>query len=106
MRAKLHQSMVRAPLLGGGHPRLTVINVVLALAILSTGLHWWTLALAIGVGLAMQWALRAAAKRHAEWPIVYFRHLREPAIRLAHGRAWSTPEKPKPAVPPLPRWMP
>jgi type IV secretory pathway TrbD component len=64
MRALVHQSMVKAPLLGGGHPRLTVINVVLALAILATGLHWWTLAL--GIGLSVQWALRAAAKRNAE----------------------------------------
>ena len=66
MRAPVHQSMVRAPLLGGGHPRLTVINVVLALAILSTGLHWWTLGLAVGIALSVQWALRAAAKRHPE----------------------------------------
>jgi type IV secretory pathway TrbD component len=106
MRAPVHRSMVRAPLLGGGHPRLTVINVVLALAILSTGLHWWTLTLAVGIALSVQWALRAAAKRHPEWPVIYLRHLREPAIRLAHGRAWGSPEKPKPTVPPLPRWMP
>ena len=106
MRASVHQSMVRAPLLGGGHPRLTVINVVLALAILSTGLHWWTLSLAVGIALGVQWALRAAAKHHPEWPVIYLCHLREPAIRLVHGRAWGAPEKPKPTVPPLPRWMP
>ncbi len=106
MRAPIHQSMTKAPLLGGGHPRLTVINAVLALAILSTGLHWWTLMLAVSVGLGVQWALRAAAKRHPEWPIVYLRHLREPSIRPAHGRAWGVPEKPKPTVPSLPRWTP
>jgi type IV secretory pathway TrbD component len=106
MRATVHQSMVRGPLLGGGHPRLTVINAVLALAILSTGLHWWTVTLALGVGLGVQWALRAAAKRHVEWPVIYLRHLCEPAIRLAHGRAWGVPEKPKATVPPLPRWLP
>ena len=106
MRAKVHQSLVRAPLLGGGHPRLTVTNVVLALAVLSTGLHWWTLGLAVANSLSVQWALRAAAKRHPEWPVIYLRHLCEPAIRMAHGRAWGNPERPKPTVPPLPRWMP
>ena len=106
MRAQVHQSMVKSPLLGGGHPRLTVINVVLALAILATGLHWWTLAIALGIGLSVQWALRAAAKRDVEWPVIYLRHLREPSIRRPHGRAWGNPEKPKPTVPPLPRWMP
>lgn len=106
MTAKVHQSMTKAPLLGGGHPRLTVINAVLALAILSTGLHWWTLLLAIGIGLSVQWALRAAAKRDPEWPVIYLRHLAEPSIRIAHGRAWATPEKPRPTVPTPPRWMP
>lgn len=96
MRAAIHQSMVRAPLLSGGHPRLTVINAVLALAILSTGLHWWTIALGLGVGFSVQWALRAAAKRHHEWPIIYLRHLREPAVRLAHGRGWGMPKNRNP----------
>ena len=104
MRAKIHQSMVRAPLLGGGHPRLTVINVVLA----------WRSSppdFTGGRSRSPSASVSACSGRSAQRPSVILsgrslRHLREPAIRMAHGRAWGTPEKPKPTVPPLPRWMP
>ena len=69
---RVYQSLVRPRLLGGAEWRLTFLNVMLCLILISGGgLKWWTLALAVFLATGGQWMLRRAAKRDPEWTSVY-----------------------------------
>jgi type IV secretory pathway TrbD component len=103
---RVYKSLARPRLLAGAEWRLTFLNAMLCLILaFAGGFKWWTLALAGFLASGGQWLLRAAARRDPQWTTVYVRHLLQPSVREAHGSPLERPEKPRPVLPNLPRWL-
>jgi type IV secretory pathway TrbD component len=105
---KVYLTLIRPKLKRGAEWKLTTVHGLFALLMLVTALMthaWWVLSVAAFFYWPGQWILRQAAKHDPQWLAVYGRSLRHPLVREPHGYAHTRDAKPRPIIPPFPKWV-
>jgi type IV secretory pathway TrbD component len=105
---KVYLSLTRPKLRRGAEWKLSTINGLFSLLLVVTALvshAWWVLGVAALFYWPGQWVLRQAARHDPQWLAVYTRSLSQPLVREPHGYAWTRDGKPKPIIPPFPKWI-